>query len=497
MKNILLVAAREFRQIARMRSFWLTLLIVPVALAVAPIAQRFMDAEEADRIVVIDRAGGTTAKAIADRLRIEHQRDVLDALSRYVERHKLEAADPAAPWARHDRWYSDEEVRAFASSGGVAAARRKLEARVPDDIPSFEPPPADYEVVDSPGDLASLDPQALDKRVEGLLRPEDPASEAIDYVLLIPENFGPNPNVRLWSNRSPGPYLMSQVQDVLTRDLRTRFLTSQGLSPRAAAMASTIGPAMSITRPPPGGGVREALLVRSIVPLALAYVLMMSLILSGSWMLQGTVEERSNKLLETVLSSVSPEELMYGKMLGILAIGLVMIGVWVGCAGIAAYASQGLIGDFIRPALAPLNTIGSIATMIYFFIAGYIAISVFFLAIGAISDSMNEAQGFLMPVLFLILIPVSLLMQGVLAERESGLVSILTWIPIWTPFAILARMGLGIPTWEVIGAGVLMAAFIALEMVLLGRLFRASLLAQGQRPNLRELVARLGRSPRI
>jgi ABC-type Na+ efflux pump permease subunit len=71
------------------------------------------------------------------------------------------------------------------------------------------------------------------------------------------------------------------------------------------------------------------------------------------------------------------------------------------------------------------------------------------------------------------------------------LLEVLTWVPIWTPFAVLARLGMGIPTWEVIGTAILLAAFTAAELVLLGRLFRASLLAQGQRPNLREVVARM------
>ena len=58
---------------------------------------------------------------------------------------------------------------------------------------------------------------------------------------------------------------------------------------------------------------------------------------------------------------------------------------------------------------------------------------------------------------------------------------------------MLARLGVGIPTWEVIGTGIVLAAFTALALVLLGRLFRASLLAQGQRPNLKEVIARMRR----
>jgi ABC-type Na+ efflux pump permease subunit len=123
---------------------------------------------------------------------------------------------------------------------------------------------------------------------------------------------------------------------------------------------------------------------------------------------------------------------------------------------------------------------------------GYVAIAVILLAIGAMSDSMRDAQGYLMPVLLAILLPITLLMQAVLAGNSNGvLLEVLTWVPIWTPFAVLARLGMGIPTWEVIGTAILLAAFTAAELVLLGRLFRASLLAQGQRPNLREVVARM------
>src|SRR6185369_6598427 len=132
---------------------------------------------------------------------------------------------------------------------------------------------------------------------------------------------------------------------------------------------------------------------------------------------------------------------------------------------------------------------------IYFFILGYVTISVFFLAIGAMSDSMRDAQGYLMPVIMAIILPISILMQAVLAGGTGGvMLEVLTWIPIWTPFAVLARLGLGIPTWEVMGTGLLLAAFTALQLVLLGRLFRESLLATGQRPRIAEIVARIRRA---
>lgn len=490
MKNIILVAKREYRQITRMRSFWLTLLILPFAFAIAPLAQRFMSEDEADRVLVVDQGDGASARIVADRLNLDHQRRVLNELSRYVQKHKLRS-DPAALWAQHDRWYSDAEVTRFTEEGGVTAARARLRPGLPEGTPEFEGPDPYYELVPASAELSRLQGQQLDGKVEALLRPADEDVKRIDYVVLIPGDFARTGVVRLWTGGRPNAAFVNTVQEVLTRSLRQAMLIEQGVAPEVAAAASTVTPSLIVSQPPPGGGAREALFVRSILPLASSYLLMMALMLSGSWMLQGTVEERSNKLLETVLATVSPEELMYGKLLGTVGVGLTMIAVWIGCGVVAAYATQGAIADMIRPALAPLTSPGTIAAMIYFFVVGYVAISVFFLAVGAISDSMNDAQGYLMPIILAIVLPITVLMQGIMEGGQGIGITVLTWIPIWTPFAVLARLGTGIPAWEVIGSGLLLAAFVAVELVLLGRLFRASLLAQGQKPTVTELLSRM------
>jgi ABC-type Na+ efflux pump permease subunit len=446
--------------------------------------------------MVIDRTGGSEARALQQRFELDANRDLLSELSRYVQRHHLEQADPSAAWAQHDRWYTDADVASFVASGGVDSAQAKI-ARVKDKAtPEFKPSNPNYKVVPVPASLETVPETGLDDALKPVLKPQGKDAKPVDYVIFIPANFGQSPVVRLWANRQPSTAFVQTVQEVLTRDLRTRFLAAQGVSPAAAQSATSIAPALAISTPPPGGGAREAMLIRSILPLFAAYMLMISLMLSGSWMLQGTVEERSNKLLETVLACVSPEELMYGKLLGTAGVGLFMIVVWIACGLFAAYATQGAIADFIRPALDPLTAPGTILAMIYFFVVGYVAIAILFLAIGAMSDSMRDAQGYLMPVLLLILLPISILMQAVLGGNGGGvLMEVLTWVPLWTPFAVLARLGLGIPTWEVIGSGAVLLAFTAAEIVLLGRLFRASLLAQGQRPNLREVISRMRAVP--
>lgn len=491
MRNIFLVAGREFRQVIQLKSFWLTLLLIPVALALGPILGDKLEDTDPAHIVVIDRAGGTTRAAIEQRFAFEHEREVLSDLSRYVRRHGLESADPQAAWAQHDRWYTPADVAAFRQAGGLDAALAKINAVKDEATPAFTPPAAEFTFADPPSDLASADGSTLQAGVDRLLKTDESAAERADTVLLIGANYPADPTVRLWANEQPRQALMAPLQETLTADLRQRLLTAGGMSPQAALAVQGAAPALAVTTPPPGGGGKEAMLVRSIVPLALAYILMMGLMLSGSWMLQGSIEERSKKLLESILACITPEELMYGKLLGALAIGLSMLTVWLGTGAAVAFATHGAIADLIRPALAPVTSPGAIATLIFFFIAGYIAISIIFVAIGAMADTMSEAQGFLMPVLLAILLPVTFLMQAIIAGNSGPMVQVLTWVPIWTPFAVLARLGAGIPTLELLGAAAVLTAFIALEVVFLGRLFRASLLAQGQKPGLKMLMERL------
>lgn len=492
-QHILLVAAREFRQIAMTRSFWITLLILPLAFAVGPLASRFMGDTDTETVMLVDQAGGDAAAAIRQRLELDRERGVLIALARYVDRHDLQRAAPGALWTQKGRWYSDADVARFVAEGGEKAALARIAQIAPDDAKRFEAPEPAYRIVPTPAEVAQAQPAALDRVLEPWLRPADKSGrKPIDYVVAVPPDFGTSPVVRLWANGQPRTSFVTTLQSVLTDKLRTRYLQANGVATSVAATVSRVAPAIAVTSPPEGSG-RERVIIRSILPLACAYLLLMSLILSGSWMLQSTVEERSNKLLETVLACISPNELMYGKLVGTVAVGLAMVATWAACGIFAAYATHGDIADMIRPALEPVSTPGSIAAIIFFFVTGYVMVSMIFLVIGAMSDSMRDAQGYLTPVILIIMMPFTLLVQGVLSGGGGTGIEVMTWIPLYTPFAVLARLGSGIPFWQMAGAGLLLIAFIVLEIVLLGRVFRASLLAGGRRPSLGGIVKLMGK----
>ena len=131
-----------------------------------------------------------------------------------------------------------------------------------------------------------------------------------------------------------------------------------------------------------------------------------------------------------------------------------------------------------------------VVAMIFYFLSGYLILSMVFLAIGSLSDSMQDAQSYLMPVLLGVMLPVFIMMQASLTDSDSLLTQILSWVPLYTPFAMLARLATGVSLVEVAGTSVLLVGFIALELLFLGRLFQASVLGAGK-PSWREVFAML------
>ncbi|MBO9713734.1 ABC transporter permease [Sphingomonas sp.] len=484
MKAVLLVAVREIRQILATRGFWVMLLIVPVALAASIVASTLMAPQPTVAYTLVD-ASGRFDKRIQQRLEIEHQRDVLRALSSYVERWKLGGVAPGEPWAQPGAWMADGAVQRFVAEGGVAAAERRIAPHVPREAPPFKAPARDFVRIPPPhGASAGQGAAAFGAAVADPLKGDVETPEGkrpFALAVYIPKDFGTSPTavVQMWTSGRYPAGLIEPIRAELTSALRLQALQAGGLSPLAAAQVETLVAPVRVAEPPAGKG-RGPIVTKSFVPLALVYLLLITAITTGSMMLQGVVEERSNKLLESVLACVRPTQLMQGKLLGLGAVGLGIIAVWAGCAVAAAFSSNGFVADVLRPSIEAIEGPWIVLAMLFYFLAGYLVLAMLFLAIGSLSDSMQDAQSYLMPVLLLVMIPVMIMMQASLRSPDALITQILSWIPLYTPFAMLARLGTGVSLVEVIGTTIVLLAFVALELVLLGRLFQASLLSTGQ-----------------
>ncbi len=498
MSRALLVAVREYRQIAATRGFWVMLLVVPLAITISITAARFLGPPPSVAYVIVD-AGGHYAPAIEHRIELEYQRQALIDLSAYARRRDVQSADPGAVWARGQGWFSDPQVEAFVAAGGVDAALRRIGPRLPAGAPVFAPKPRPFIRTPPPRDApAGQGPDRFGAALGPYLQHgvDTPAGKRpLSLAVYVPDGFGaPGAVVRMWTDGRTNPLLIDAVRSELTRAMRTQAMQAGGVPPGTAEGIESLSAPLQVIQPTSGGG-REQVFIRSAVPLALVYLLLITAISTGSMMLQGVIEERSNKLLEAVLACIRPGELMYGKLLGLGAVGLTIVAVWLGGGIGAAFSVQGVAADVLRPSLSALNQPWMIGALLFYFLTGYLIVSMIFLAIGSLSNSMQDAQAYLTPVLMLFMLPVIFMMNSALMNPDGPLPHILSWVPIYTPFAMLARLGGGVSMTEVLSTGAMVIVFVAVEILLLGRVFQASLLSAGQPPKLSGFIRLMFQSP--
>ena len=489
----LLVALREFRQITSTRSFWLTLLLIPAAIAISQVSVRLLQPPPGIAVVVVDQTGRYQA-AIQQRFIFDRDQEVLADLAAYADKWKISAKGPGDVWADGPRLFTPADVTAFEAAGGLKTAQAELARLKPAAATDFHPPaPGAMPVAAPAGLVTDKDAQAFaasltPRMKQNVATPAGPRK--IGLGVFIPADYGASGvTARFYPDGTPRPMVVDSVRQELTTIQRADALKASGIDMAALARIQGVR-APIVIEPAPEGGNRARMMLHSALPLALSYLLLLSIMMSGSWMLQGLIEERSNKLLESVLACVTPDDLLFGKLIGIIGVAVLMIGTWVGVAVGAAFSVQGVVADFVRPALSSVSSPEIVVALVYYFLAGYLAISVLFLAVGVVSDSMRDAQAYLTPLILGITIPFVVIAQSILLNPEGPLPRILSWVPIYAPFAMMARLGSGVPTWELAGSGALLAAFIGVEFVLVSRLFRSSLLQSGQSGGLVRLLRR-------
>ncbi len=220
----------------------------------------------------------------------------------------------------------------------------------------------------------------------------------------------------------------------------------------------------------------------------------MTLLVYGAQILRSVLEEKRSRVVEVVISSVQPWELMLGKILGVGAAGLTQLGIWVtSVALIATLALPMLVASF--PALSDLGELselmpgmGVVLLFGAFFILGYFLYAALFAAVGAMCSREEEAQQAQFPLVMLLVVPFLLQMTALEGPGVPGL----DWIalfPFFSPILMFPRAVAGaVPTWMVVASLVLMALGVVVTAWVGGRIYRVGILMQGKRPTLPELV---------
>lgn len=212
-----------------------------------------------------------------------------------------------------------------------------------------------------------------------------------------------------------------------------------------------------------------------------AYLFMMMMmflvITSGQLLVRSMLEEKSNRVVEVLISSCSAGDLMAGKIIGLSGLGLTQMGVWVVIG----------IGVSLKFGLALVSPLSALLLLVYF-VLGYLLYAGIFVALGSPISTEQEAQQLTSYVSMVLVVPIALALP-VMQDPNSTLARVLTYFPLMTPTMMALRIPVHMPdAWEIISSLLLLAASAAGTMWAAGKIFRAAVLAYGKRPSIRELI---------
>jgi ABC-2 type transport system permease protein len=419
------IAAREYAAYVQTVGFWLSILLLPVGFSVLAIAPAIVQrSTPAPALAVVDLTSRHLGPEIARAIRVETTGGEPPA--------RLVAA-PGAPFA------------------DASDASRRLKPYL-------------------------AGPRAL------------PDGGLLDVVAIL-RPVGGAVAVDIWSRQVADRQVASLVSDAVDRAMRRQALSRAGVDPAVVAAIDHVSASVTDFSPKAAEG-RVALRDRlpGLVGLGMGFLLWMS-ILTGAGMLLGSViEEKSSRILEILLSSVSVAEIMAGKILGVAGVTATVLALWMTIAGIVIGVRYPSVGADLADILLAK---GLLIYFAVYFVGGYLMFATLYVTIGAFCESPREAQTLLGPMMILISIPLMFMGQA-LARPDAPLLTVLAFVPPFTPFMMVARVAADPPLWQVCATVALMAATTALELWVAIPAFRAGALTSG-RFELRTFLASLTR----
>jgi len=228
-----------------------------------------------------------------------------------------------------------------------------------------------------------------------------------------------------------------------------------------------------------GGPVTSNAFARVLTPFIFMFVLFMGTFGIAQGLLTTVIEEKGSRIVEVLLSAVSPTQLMAGKILGMATVGFLLLGVWggVGVAGARSYQVTDMVTGY-RLALA-----------FAYFVPGFLLMAALLAAIGSACNELKEAQSMVFPLSLITVIP--MIFWFYLAEHPASVLSVaLSFIPPITPFVMVLRVCADpdTPGWQIAGTLALLWVSVLVAMWAAGKVFRVGVLMYGKPPSLIELA---------
>ena len=489
MKQIFLIALREYKQYIFSRGFLLFLFLFPIGVFVIGGAVGLAERTKPVRSYLIYDQTGLYADQIETQMQRRFIRTSLAGWDAYiranVDERTLTQGDIGAPFA--PAAITALRAENFERAGGFMAGLEAITPFLQAGAAAFQIPKPTFQLAVIPDDVAAAE---TIEDVEAALRPYllgeksvtsgNSRENTLFAAIILPKAFEDDVSgvaVRYWSRNLTDDTLQSVFSLVLNRVMRKREIQKLGLDSATFEDVSSLSATITAFRPDRTDeeaalGVRDR--VETILPGVMTYMLLIIIFGVGNLLLTNTIEERSNKIVEVLLSSVTADQLMLGKLIGIAAVGLTMPTIFL-FGGTFVTLFSGSANQTAAAVIDYLLTSPLLFIYLFYFLCAYAIFSMIFLAIGAVSNSLQDAQSYMGPVMMMVFAPLPF-MPNVFQNPNGMVATVLTWIPVYTPYAVLLRASSGPPMGEIIGATILMLVFAAFMAWGLGRVFRNAIL---------------------
>lgn len=309
------------------------------------------------------------------------------------------------------------------------------------------------------------------------------ASEEIQAYVVIPAAYPETAEVDLVHFGDASEDVYGNVSDYL----RASLLQQEGVSAAAATLLAEGSLDTEFVSLREGSGQNP--IVAFLFPFAAAFLILMSIFTTAGYLLQAVVDEKENRTMEILVTSLSPGQLITGKIAGLVALGLLQTAIWAG-SGVAVFLIARTQWDVLQTIQLPTDIL--IITLLWF-LPFYLMMACFMAAIGLSVTEVSEGQQASSIVTMMAAAPLWFA-PALVTIPNSPLAVGLSLFPFSAPLAILVRWSLtDIPTWQLVLSWLILAASAAFSLWMVGRLLHFGMLRYGQRLSLREVARALRR----
>jgi ABC-2 type transport system permease protein len=338
--------------------------------------------------------------------------------------------------------------------------------------------------------------------------------EAYEGVLFIPktkDNATLENQIQFISNESPSISFIEKTQEVIAKKMTLTNLEEANLDTLAIHQAEA---EVTINLKKASGeqslkGLNE---IKIAIGGAFGYLIMMFIIIYGNMVMRSVIEEKTNRIIEIIISSVKPFQLMMGKIIGTSLAGILQFFIWAIIGLSLLFSASVFLGanvgatNQIPPEMMqsaqqemastaqmyiaeilnlPIATI--LSCFVIYFIGGYFLYSSFYAAIGAAVDNETDSQQFLLPIIMPLVLGVYIGFFTVVNDPHGTVATVFSMVPLTSPIVMLMRIPFGVPLWQIAISIVILFATFFLVVWFASKIYRVGILMYGKKPTWKEL----------